>query len=213
MKSLTLIKTAASLSLLCSALLAGNTMAQSNGFYVGASAGSATFESKEFDVQLPTEPPTTTTLKIDDDGTTVKVFAGYRFGANFAVEGDYTNFANYKEEDRTNLLTAEVDVSAISLSVVGILPLADGMFDLFARLGASWGDFQLKLKDGIDSPSAPSASGDKPDGTQTDLVWSLGAQVNLLSSQKLGIRAEYTGYEYSKVDTLRLASVGVSYRF
>jgi len=192
----------------------GNVAAQDSGFYIGGGVVASEFESKAYDIQLPSIPPQVipgTVTKDESEG--FKILAGYRMNRNFAIEADYTSSGKFKERDEANQLTTEVEVTSVNLALVGLIPLADGRFDLFGRIGASFGDLSLKIVEDNPSPTVPVAGPSAPDGSQTDLLWGVGGQFNLGSRNQTSIRLEYTGVEYSDVERLNMVSLSLTYRF
>lgn len=139
------------------ALGAGMQGASAEGLYLGAGIGQATIKDSPF--------------KDDDIG--FKVFGGYGFNQNFAVEAEYIDGGTAKD------FGIKVDSSAFAVSVLGSLPLNDA-FSLFARLGyASW---KLDVKNG-------------PNADDEDLQYGLGAAFNV--GAQFQIRAEWEAIDVS----------------
>ena len=107
MKKITLIAAAAALS-----LAAGLAQAQSgqSGWYAGIDIGSARSKANSL---------------TDKSDFTFGVNGGYRFDGNFAVEAGYAKLGNF---------APSYDATALSLSVLGILPLKHG-FSVYGKLG------------------------------------------------------------------------------
>lgn len=163
-------------------------VAADNGFYLGASVGQSGVEVDEvvngFDLDY-------------DAGTTAyKIIAGWRFLDWLAVEGDYIDLGS--GEDRVAGDKVEIDVSGVSLSAVGFLPV--GPVDLFARVGAVNWDADVSA-DGVDV-------GGNTDGT--DFTYGAGVQFRVWS---LGIRAEYEVFDIEDADNVDLLSLGVTWTF
>lgn len=162
--------------------------AADNGIYLGASVGQSGVEVDEvvdgFDFDY------------DADTTAYKLIAGWRFLDWLAVEGDYIDLGS--GEDRIAGDKVEIDVSGVSLSAVGFLPI--GPVDLFARVGAVNWDADVSV-DGFDA-------GGSTDGT--DLTYGVGVQFRVWS---LGIRAEYEIFDISDADNVDLLSLGVTWTF
>jgi OOP family OmpA-OmpF porin len=173
---------------LASVLLLSATpaLAADNGIYLGASVGQSgvsideTFEGQDFD--------------FDADSTAFKAIVGWRFLDWLAVEGNYIDLGS--GDDTIEGIKFETDVSGISLSAVGFLPV--GPVDLFARVGAINWDADL------------SALGDTVSDDGTDLTYGVGAQFRVWS---LSIRAEYEQFDVDAADTVDLISLGVTWTF
>ena len=163
-------------------------VAADNGFYLGASVGQSGVEVDEvvdgFDFDY------------DSSATAYKLIAGWRFLDWLAVEGDYVDLGS--GEDKIFGDKVEIDVSGVSLSAVGFLPV--GPVDLFARVGAVNWDADVSV-DGFDA-------GGSADGT--DFTYGAGVQFRVWS---LGIRAEYEVFDISDADNVDLFSVGVTWTF
>ena len=192
---------------------AGTASAQDRGFYIGAGAGSTELELETFTITLPSIPPqdVTQTLSVTDSG--FRFFGGYRFGRNFGLQLDYTDLGSFGENDPTNTIRTSVDAESIDLSAVLFIPLgSSGAFDLFGRLGYSFWDASLNVTDLSPNPVDPSF-GVSPSESGEDLMWSIGGQWNALSSKRLQIRAEWTGYEIDDTETVNYAGVSIGYIF
>jgi len=161
-------------------------LAVDNGIYLGGSVGQAgvsideSFEGQNFNY--------------DADSTAFKAIAGWRFLDWLAIEGNYIDLGS--GDDTIDDVKFESDVSGVSLSAVGFLPV--GPVDLFARVGAvNWdADF--------------SALGETVSDDGTDLTYGIGAQFRVWS---LSIRAEYEQFDVDAADTVDLISVGVTWTF
>jgi hypothetical protein len=169
-------------------LLAAPAFAADNGVYLGASVGQSgvsfeeSFEGQDFD--------------FDADSTAYKGIVGWRFLDWLAVEANYVDLGS--GDDKVAGQRIESDVSGLSLSAVGFLPI--GPVDLFARVGAIDWDADL---------SAPNL-GVRASDDGTDLAYGIGAQFRVWS---LSLRAEYEQFDISNADTVDLVSLGVTWTF
>jgi OOP family OmpA-OmpF porin len=167
-------------------LAAAPAFAVDNGIYLGASVGQAgvsideSFEGENFN--------------FDASSTGFKAIAGWRFLDWLAVEGNYVDLGS--GDDTIEGVKFETDVSGVSLSAVGFLPV--GPVDLFARVGAiNWdADF--------------SALGETVSDDGTDLTYGVGAQFRVWS---LSIRGEYEIFDIDGPDDVDMFSVGVTWTF
>jgi opacity protein-like surface antigen len=162
-------------------------------FYVGGSIGQSYVE--EDDV-LPGED-------FDDEDFGFKVFAGYRFHKNFAVELDYLDYGDPDD----NILGIDVEIEdlyAVALYGVGILPLSD-QFELFVKLGGAYWDGKAKAKF-----MGLSASSDE---SGTELAYGLGASYAF--TDKFAARVEYEEIDVDSddLDKLGLFTIGGEWRF
>lgn len=167
-------------------LVAAPALAVDNGIYLGGSVGLAgvsideSFEGQDFNY--------------DSDSTAFKAIVGWRFLDWLSVEGNYIDLGS--GDDTVLNEKIETDVSGLSLSAVGFLPI--GPIDLFARVGAINWDADL------------SGFGESISDDGTDLTYGVGAQFRIWS---LSIRAEYEQFDIDAADTVDLLSLGVTWTF
>ena len=172
------------------ALLPGYAVADS-GFYLGASAGGATFEADISEPSLPALPNS-----IDEDDTAWKIYAGYRFGTpvvDLGIEAGYVEFGEPDIDVAGDLLT--VDTSGLNLWGLAIFDV--GPLDVYGKLGLIAWDTEVGFL---------GASADE-DGT--DIGYGLGASFGLGA---FSIRGEYEIYDLDNSDVSML-SVGLVYQF
>lgn len=93
-----------------------------NGPYFGAGVGASTYD----------DDGAFNGLSFDDSDTSLQLFGGYKFFENFAVEGRYQDFGTFSV---TGVQTVNLDVSAISVHAVGIIPFGTSGWELFGHLG------------------------------------------------------------------------------
>jgi OmpA-OmpF porin, OOP family len=165
------------------ALSASSVMAHENGFYLGAGAGYSELDDvcNDYDSLL-----VGASSKCDDDDNAWSVFGGYLFNPNFALELGYSDLGNFgvSASDGTDSFDLDVDLTAIDLSGVGILPLND-MFSLYARGGYSWVNADVDF-----DSTFGSADGDDDEGS-----WVYGAGVGANVTDNLELRADWRRYQ------------------
>jgi OOP family OmpA-OmpF porin len=169
-------------------LFAAPVFSADNGIYLGASVGQS---GVSFDDTIEGQD-----LNFDVNSTGFKAIAGWRFLDWLSVEANYVDLGS--GDDKVAGTQIKTDVSGLSLSAVGFLPV--GPVDLFARVGAiNWNadvtapEFDLKTSD---------------DGT--DLTYGVGAQFRVWS---LSLRAEYERFDVENADTVDMVSLGVTWTF
>lgn len=155
--------------------------AQAQSIYLGGSLGAS-----RYDGSVP--GPTLT----DKSSAGLKLYGGYAFTPNFALEAGYVSLGKFKGS------AADVKADGAFIDAVGIVPLRNN-FSLLGRVGA----FNGKL----DSSLA---------GTDRSTNLKVGAGVQYDLSANTAIRAEWERYRFdvlgSKSNT-DLYSVGFAYRF
>ena len=158
--------------------------AADNGIYLGASAGQSGVHFDEQD------------LKYDADATAFKIIGGWRILNWLAVEGNYVDLGT--GNDKIDGAKFETNVDGLSLSALGLWAI--GPVDLYARVGAINWNADVKS----------SALDIKASDDGTDLTYGVGVQFRVWS---LSLRAEYERFEISDIDTVDLASLGVTWTF
>jgi len=95
------------------------------GFYLGAGVGSASLDDDGYYDGAGTT--------LDDSSISAKLYGGYRFNDYIAAELELANIGSY---DYTVASTkGELDLSAYTVSVVGMYPVMQKQLDLFILLG------------------------------------------------------------------------------
>lgn len=160
-------------------------------FYMGAGFGSTKIDDDGFDG-----------IDFDDSDTGFKVFGGYNFNQNFAVEVSYFDLgeASGSFDDFLGPVTFDVGVSGFSASAVGVLPLSD-MFSLFGKLGYASYDIDAHASIGGESGSGSES--------ESDMVYGVGAA---LGFGQFGVRLEYEAINVDGGDANMISLSGL-FRF
>lgn len=169
---------------LAAATFAVPAHAADNGIYLGAGAGQS---GVHFDEQG---------INYDAEASAFKVIGGWRVLNWLAVEGNYVDFGS--GDDKVAGEKIETSLDGLTVSALGLL--AVGPVDLYVRAGAINWNADVKS----------SSLGVKASDDGTDLTYGVGAQFRVWS---LSIRAEYERFEVSDIDTVDLATVGVTWTF
>ena len=109
---------------------ASTALAKDDGFYVGASVGSATIKDRVSDVG---------DIGFDESDFAFKLFGGYQFNGLFAVEGGYVDFGKPSDD------LLKVDVYGID--AFGVVGLPIGPIRGFAKAGGIYWDAKASLRD------------------------------------------------------------------
>ena len=172
----------------------GIANAADSGFYIGASVGQATLE-------LPPDPNVT----FDENDTAWKLLAGYNWDLgtfNVGVEAGYA----YLGEPKIGDSTASIQYELGAFTGFGLAGFELGPVDLFAKAGVIAWDSEVR----IDGSQVPTVFQFSDTETGTDFAYGIGASWNI---GKLGIRAEYEGFDITDTDTVSMWSLGLTYRF
>ena len=203
------MKTGISLGLLA---LSASVVAEENPWYIGAGSGGTNFESKSFDVEVPLATPQTISTFVDDSDNNLRLYGGYRFTPNLALEATYTMLGEFELVDDLNQFDVTYDASSFDIAGVGLLPLRDGRFDLFARAGlAFWSfDTEIAAQPGL---TATPAFANNPESSGQDLFWSVGFNINAFRDKRWTFRYELTTYEIGDAEELVTQGFNIQYRF
>lgn len=212
-------------ALILTALVAGfsaSAHAADTGFYGYLAAGQSQSDRQaEADRALTGAGATAFTSSMDDTATAWKIQAGYRFNKNLAVEGGYAKLGELAYRAAITAPVVEtgvvsLDIDGWNLDVVGRLPFNDSLTG-FAKVGAFVYNLDYQCIGTVYCGTASrSASG-------TSLHYGLG--VDYAFAGNWFARAEYEvftevgdpmsadGAAGTSQEDVRLASVGVGYRF
>jgi OOP family OmpA-OmpF porin len=176
--------------------------APAQGIYIGASAGTSSFDS-----DITTGLVTSGT--VDKESSGYKIYVGYEFNQNFAVDVSYVDLGSAAYSGSyfgTPVTNGTVDVWGLNLSAVGTLPL-NSTFAVFGRVGLfAW---EAKAKDTTGGvPFSDVVSGGD---------FSFGAGLNVRFSKNLSARVEWerfglTGYDFD-LGNADMLSAGIVYKF
>lgn len=148
----------------------------------------------------------------DNRDTGYKLYGGYRFHRNFAVEAGWFDLGKFDYTYNTTpagSLNGNLGVRGLNLDLVGILPVSD-RFSVFGRVGAAYANSRTSFRSTGAVP-LPAGRSDK----NTNLK--LGVGLEYAISDRLAVRGEIERYRIN--DSLRsrghidMASVGLVYSF
>lgn len=159
------------------------TSAMAEGFYGGAGVGLTQIDDEDQGVSFKDSP------------FGWRLLAGYDFNEQFGVEGSYINSGT--AEDVVLGDNVEAELSAFTLSVVGLLPISDSA-QLFGKLGFYSGEQEITF-DGI-------TFDEDQDGA------TVGAGIRWGTSESFVVRGEFDWYD-TDLDTLWSVGVGFHYYF
>jgi len=145
-------------------------------------------------------------IDCDDKDTAWRLFGGYQFNPNIAVELGYSDLGKAKASGGGVEVSDEA--TAWDLTAVGSWPLTN-QFSIYGRFGFYHSEVTSKiLVSGLGSASE--------DKSTTDITFGIGARFDI--NRNLGIRGEWQRYNDMKdaFDTksnVDVFSIGVLYRF
>ncbi|HTN64631.1 MAG TPA: outer membrane beta-barrel protein [Burkholderiaceae bacterium] len=155
------------------------------------------------------------TSSIDDDDRDIgyKIFGGYQFNRNFALEGGYFDLGKFGYTARTvpaGTLNGSSRIRGLNLDLVGTLPITD-KFSAFARVGMNYAD----VRDSFSGTGAVRVLDPNPSKREANYKFGVGAQYAF--TEALAMRVEAERYRINDAvgnrGDIDLVSVGLIYRF
>jgi OOP family OmpA-OmpF porin len=190
-------------------------IADDTGWYGGGNAGraSAKIDNANITSNLLGGGLATSSISNDDNDTGYKLFGGYKFNRNFAVEGGYFDLGRFGFTATTvpaGTLNGNIKLKGVNLDAVGILPITEN-FSAFGRVGVNYAE----ARDSFSGSGAVNVLNSNPSKREANLKFGGGLQYDF--TQWLGMRVEAERYRIndavgSKGD-IDLVSVGLVYRF
>ncbi len=184
------------------------------GWYIGGSLGStrANFNNDAINNQFVANGFAINSTSTNNRSTGGKLFSGYQFTPNFALEGGYFDLGRFNYSGVTTGGTYNGDTRArgLNLDLVGTLPLSD-RFSVLGRIGAAY----AQTRDNFASSGFVPANTFNRSRNDTNVKFGVGLQYAI--TEALSLRAELERYRIN--DPIRnrsnvdMASIGLVYRF
>jgi len=156
---------------------------------------------------------TTTSISDDDHHFGYKIFGGYKFNQNFALEGGYFDLGRFGFTATTlpaGTLTGETRVKGLNVDAVGMLPFTEN-FSGFARFGIDY----TQAKDTFSSTGLINVVEPNPSKNQLSYKFGLGLQYDFTA--RFGGRFELERYRVNPAvgpkGDIDLLSLGIVMRF
>jgi OOP family OmpA-OmpF porin len=192
-----------------------SALAADLGGYVGGSIGGtkAHFDDATIAASVRAPGPVTTSLDSDDKDWGFKLFGGYQFHRNFAVELGYFDLGKFNFSAITapaGTQSGEFKVRGGNLDLVGSLPITE-KFSALGRVGGIY----AKTKDSFAGTGAVAIVNPNPRDSDFNYKYGLGLQYDF--NPNLAVRAEVERHRVSNAvsgkDNVDLFSIGLVYRF
>ena len=152
-----------------------STSALAQNVYVGVGAGQV---SADIDCELDI------TCSVDDSDTGYKVFAGYKFTPNFALEGAYIDGGEVSESGTDSFLgtaSGKIETTGFNIAAVGIWPVSK-RFSIQGKAGVFIWDMDIS----VDSSSQGSAS-----QSESGNAGMFGVGATFYFTERFGVLVEY----------------------
>lgn len=209
-------KSAVSLGLLALAASASTlAIADEPGGYVGGNIGQsrATIDDARIARGLLGAGAAAVSIGDNNRDTGYKLFGGYQFNKNIALEGGYFDLGQFGFTATTlppGTLNGSIRARGLNLDLVGTLPITE-KFSAFGRLGLTYTD----SRDSFSGTGAVQVTNPSPNKREASYKYGLGIQYAV--TQALGLRAEVERYRINDAVGNRgdsdLIAVGLVYRF
>lgn len=167
--------------------------AEDSGWVFGVNAGQSRVRIDDARIidQLALSGLSTETMSDTNRDRAFKLFAGYKFNQNFALEGGYFDLGNFAYTAYTapaGFQTGAIKLRGLNFDAVGMLPLAN-KFSAFAKVGLIYSEAQDTFASGgaVPRPSFPN-----PNENSVNAKLGLGVQYDLTES--VSLRGEYERY-------------------
>jgi OOP family OmpA-OmpF porin len=174
-------------------LIAASSFAQEGGYYYGGlSVGQsrAKIDEERISANLLGAGLATASMARDERDTAFKVFGGYQFNRNFALEGGYFNLGKFGFTSTTvpaGTLTGQIKLQGLNLDLVGTLPLTE-RFAAIARVGAQ----RAVARDSFSGTGAVGVLNPSP--SKRELNYKVGVGLQYEISRSFLLRAEAERY-------------------
>ena len=196
-------------------LVSTSALAQDAGWYAGAHAGSTqtSIDDARITSGLLGRGLTVTSIMGDDRSNGYKLFGGYQFNKNLALEGGYFDLGEFGYRANTvpaGSLTGNIKLRGLNLDLVGTVPITE-KFSAFGRLGVA----HTQARDTFVGTGAVRVLNPNPSSRDTNLKVGLGVQYAFTPA--LSLRAELERYRVDDAvgnkGDVDMVSVGLVYRF
>lgn len=182
-------KIAGTIGMVGCAVMSPLAAAEDSGWLVGGSIGQtkAKIDDARITAQLAGSGFVTTSMVDDKRDTGYKIFGGYKFNPNFALEGGYFDLGKFGFTSTTipaGTLNGNIKLRGLNLDAVGMLPITE-RFSAFGRFGAQY----AQAKDSFTGTGAVVPTNASPKKSAINYKAGLGVQYNLTDS--LGLRGEW----------------------
>ena len=210
-------KTVGTLGLVgCAVMTSPYALAEDSGWYVGLNIGEsrARIDDARIVEQLRAASLTTTSISNDYRDTGYKIFGGYLYNKNFAVEAGYFDLGQFGYTATTlpaGTQTGKIKLKGLNLDAVGMLPIS-GKFSAFGRIGINYAE----ARDSFTSTGfVPVAA--EPNPSKSEVNYKAGVGIQYDFNESLGMRLEGERYRINDAVGNRgdvdLYSLGLVYRF
>lgn len=191
-------------------------VADDSGWYIGGNIGRSTgnIDDDSINDYLMSTGATSVSFDDDDSDTAYKLFGGYRYNKNFAVEGGYFNLGQLGYTATTipaGILNGEVSIRGLNLDLLGIYPFTE-KFSAFGRVGLNYAKTEATF-----SSSGLVATPANTDPSKNAANYKFGVGLEYDFTERLSSRTEIERYRINDAlgdkGSIDMLSFGLVYRF
>ena len=199
----------------CAVMSSPFAVAEDSGWYIGGNIGQsrAKIDNARITSNLLGGGFTTSSIADDNRDTGYKIFGGYRYNENFAVEAGYFDLGQFGYTATVvpaGTLTGKIRLKGVNIDAIGILPLTE-KFSAFGRLGLNY----AQARDSFVGTGSVTVLTPNPSKNDTNHKFGLGLQYDFTPS--LGMRLEAERYRINDAvgnrGDIDMYSLGLVYRF
>jgi OmpA-OmpF porin, OOP family len=190
-------------------------LAQTSGWLLGGNVGQANYTIDDAKITSGLQGAGLATSTINDNRTDTgyKLFGGYQFNKNFALEGGYFDLGKAGFTATTvpaGTLNGQIKLRGLNLDAVGFLPITENL-SLLGRVGANYAE----AKDSFSGTGAVTVANPAVTQSGTNVKYGMGLEYAL--TKTLALRGELERYRVNDAvgnhGDVDLFSVGLVYRF
>lgn len=210
-------KTAGALSLVgCAVMTPQFAAAADSGWIGGLNVGRsiANIDDVRIRQNLSDAGLATSGMRVEDNDTAFKVFGGYKFNKNFALEGSYFELGKFNFTSTTSptgTMDGSINIRGVGLDAVGILPF-NKQFSGFGRVGVHYDTVRDQFRS---TGAVPSPMESFPHEYAFNLKVGLGLQYDF--NESVGMRGEWERYRINdavgSTGDINMYSVGLVVKF
>ena len=213
---MTLKRASTTLGLLAAAVIVSPVASAADSYgYIGGNVGLSKghFDEAQMATQVMAPGNSVTSINSDIRDIGGKLFGGYQFHRNFALEAGYFDLGKFNFTAGTippGTLSGSMKVTGVNLDLVGSLPITE-QFAAFGRIGANY----AKTKDAFSRTGAGILVNANPSDRELNHKFGVGLQYKF--TEFFGVRAEAERYRVGNgiggKANVDLFSVGLVYLF
>jgi OOP family OmpA-OmpF porin len=172
------------------AIASPNALADDTGWYIGGNIGQskAKIDDARITSGLLGGGFATSSISDSNSDTGYKIFGGYKFNQNFALEGGYFNLGKFGFVANTlpaGTLNGNIKLDGWNLDAVGILPISE-RFSAFGRVGINY----ARASDTFSGSGFVNVPNPGPSNSEINPKVGLGLQYDLTATVSARIEAE-----------------------